>query len=97
MVVDELAKNSTSLTIDWGIKAPNVTLEFLPSISEVPPDKNMPPVWKNNTKWINTTRFQFTDLNPHNEYNMTVYVRQKNSTKVFQPALYVVAMTSEAC
>ena len=63
----------------------------------VPLHPKIPEVWMNHTKWIKGSSFQFTELHPHTEYNITVYVRVANTTNVFLPALYVSTMTNEGC
>ncbi|KAJ8982348.1 hypothetical protein NQ317_013098, partial [Molorchus minor] len=90
MGTDERGSNSSSLLLHWlMLPQNNVHVEFLPSISKVGDNK-----WKNGT-WKEDMAYLFNDLEPFTKYNMTVYVRVKNSTTVFLPARYYVASTSE--
>jgi hypothetical protein len=87
--VNERALNSTSFLIFWWIAVPaNLTFEFLPSIYAKG-------TWKNNTEWVNTTEYQFKNLEPFTLYNVTVYVRVKGTTKEFVPYLYYEVATAE--
>ncbi|XP_044254445.1 sortilin-related receptor-like isoform X1 [Tribolium madens] len=91
MGVDERSINETSLLLYWWITDPPVgKLEFLPSISKV--GENL---WENKT-WMNDTEYKFTNLQPATQYNMTIYVRIQNTTKVFLPAKYFIAYTAES-
>lgn len=66
----------------------NLTFEFLPSIYN-----NVE--WKNMSKWTENNDFRFTGLSPFTVYNVTVYVRIKNTTKVFPPYLFYEVATAE--
>lgn len=90
MGVDERSINQTSLLLYWWITAlPGDKLEFLPAISKVGDN-----VWNNKT-WTGESEYIFNGLQPATLYNITIYVRIKNTTKVFPPAKYFVAYTGE--
>lgn len=90
MGVDERNINESSLLLYWWIAIPDKTqLEFLPSISKLGVND-----FKNQT-WTNHSEFLFTSLQTYTSYNMTVYVRLKNSKSVFPPAKYVTSRTGE--
>lgn len=67
----------------------DVALEFLPSFTKAGEN-----TWKNTT-WSFARYFTFTDLQPFTKYNMTVYVRNKKTSKVFPPAKFIIASTKE--
>lgn len=84
--------NATSLFLFWWMPIPqNVTLQFLPSISQAEPAAT----WKNATKWIEDTEYQFNNLEPYTRYNVTIYVRIKGQSVIFPPAKYRMVMTGE--
>lgn len=91
MGIDIRNTNYTSLLLYWAFSPlkPNVTLEFLPSIS-----KAVDGQWQNQT-WTQETRYLFTDLEPYTKYNMTVFVREKGKSVVFPPARFNIASTPE--
>lgn len=96
MGVDERSINESSLLLYWWIPSPinnNVVLEFLPSISKVVIDDNRVE-WHNQT-WIENSEFKFTALEPFTKYNMTIYVRVRNTNVIFPPAKYYIANTGE--
>jgi sortilin-related receptor len=87
--VNERTLNSTSFLIYWWVSEPaNLTFEYLPSIFTEG-------AWRNNTEWINSTEYQFNDLDPFTLYNVTVYVRIKGRTEVFEPYLIYEVTTAE--
>ncbi|XP_060532386.1 sortilin-related receptor-like isoform X2 [Cylas formicarius] len=83
--------NDTSLFLYWTIAPPpnNVTLEFMPSITQLGLDK-----WHNKS-WSDQKEYLFEGLKPFTSYNMTVYVRVLKTDVVFPPAKYFVASTLE--
>jgi len=66
----------------------NMTFEFLPSIYSNHH-------WKNVSTWIDTNEYRFSNLEPFSLYNVTVYVRIKNSNKIFVPYQYYEVATAE--
>lgn len=88
--IDEHETTSDTLALYW--TAPkNSSLEYLPSISE----SRMPETCVNKT-WISKTSFTFTSLKPFSSYNMTVYVRQRDTPNIiYPPAFFIIASTSE--
>lgn len=83
-------KNETSMSYYWWIPMPtNIVLEFMPSISVEHKNK-----WKNMT-WTEDSQYIFNDLTPYTSYNMTVYVRNKNTSVIFPPAKFLVQNTRE--
>ncbi|XP_031339670.1 sortilin-related receptor-like [Photinus pyralis] len=90
MGVDERSINETSLLLYWWIPLPDkVKLEFLPSISKQGSNKF------DNKTWTEHTEYRFMNLEPFTKYNMTVYVKLKDSSNVFPPAKYFIANTGE--
>lgn len=90
MGVDERSINQSSLLLYWWIPLPDkVKLEFLPSISKSATNKF------SNKSWTEHTEYRFMDLQPFTKYNMTVYVRLKDTNTVFPPAKYFIANTAE--
>ncbi|KAF2902543.1 hypothetical protein ILUMI_03643 [Ignelater luminosus] len=90
MGVDERSINQSSLLLYWWIPLPDkVKLEFLPSISKSATNKF------SNKTWIEHTEYRFMDLQPFTKYNMTVYVRLKDTNTAFPPAKYFIASTAE--
>lgn len=90
MFINEHETTSDSLALYW-IAPNNLSLEYLPSISEA----RMPETYVNKT-WISTTSFKFTSLKPFFSYNMTVYVRQKDTPDIiYPPAFFILASTAE--
>ncbi|CAG9822420.1 unnamed protein product [Phaedon cochleariae] len=88
--IDERGTNDTSLFLLWWIHLPDsLKLEFQPSIKRIGDGE-----WKNGT-WTTNMWHQFTGLEPYTKYNMTVYVRIKDSNLVFPPAIYNVSLTSD--
>lgn len=87
---------ATSLTLFWKMPiVSSLAFQFLPSIIEVGSNTSK---WTNNTKWIDKTLFEYTNLKTYTEYNMTVYVRVAGS-KVkdgYKPTQYLTGRTSEA-
>lgn len=75
----------------------NLTFQYLPSIIEMSFNTSK---WINGTngKWIDKNYFEFTNLKPYTEYNMTVYVRVVGSSNKdgYKPTQYLTARTSEA-
>ncbi|XP_046432202.1 sortilin-related receptor-like isoform X1 [Neodiprion fabricii] len=91
MGVDSKSINASSLFLYWMIPVPsNVTFEFLPSIAKSETNAT----WTNATSWIEKDEYQFNGLRPYTKYNLTVYVKLKNQTTVFPPAVYTSAMTA---
>lgn len=87
--VNERTLNTTSFLIYWWIAVPqNLTFEYLPSIL-------IKGAWKNNTEWVNQTEYRFNNLEPFTLYNVTVYVRVKDSHQEFVPYLYYEVATAE--
>ncbi|XP_023026610.2 sortilin-related receptor [Leptinotarsa decemlineata] len=90
MAVEERNTNDTSIYLYWQIQSHvDVELEFQPSIVKAGDGK-----WKNDS-WTQSREHQFTSLEPFTKYNMTVYVRVKNSSMVFPPAVFLVSWTRE--
>ncbi|CAG2062409.1 unnamed protein product [Timema podura] len=92
MSVDDHRTNSSSLLLVWWLPmSTNAPLEYLPSICEL----NSVGKWINST-WTSDFEHWFTGLKAYARYNMTVFVREKdNANKVFPPAQYITATTSE--
>ncbi|XP_046384172.1 sortilin-related receptor-like isoform X2 [Ischnura elegans] len=91
MGVDLHSKSPTSLLLYWWISTPNDTkFEFLPSYSVLDSDE-----WVNHTEWISELEFKFVYLTPYTSYNLTVYVKIKDSDQVFPPASYALAATAQ--
>lgn len=85
--------NATSFLIFWYSPAnggPRDNFEYLPSISLANRQD-----WSNYTKWIENTEHRFTNLTPFTTYNVTVYVRLRNSTHVDPPYNYINVTTAE--
>lgn len=81
--------NATSFLIYWWIPVPqNLTFEYLPSIHH----NN---TWKNVSQWIDQNEYRFSNLDPYTLYNVTVYVRIKETDKEFVPYLYYDVATAE--
>lgn len=90
MGVDERGINGSSLLLYWWIPIPEkVQLEFMPSISKFGTNSFT------NQTWINQSEYLFTSLEPFTKYNMTVYVRLKESKTIFPPAKYFISRTGE--
>lgn len=90
MGIDMRGTDYNTLLLYWVISPIlNVKLEFMPSISKVGESN-----WRNES-WIDDSEHQFQKLQSFTKYNMTVYVREKNSTTVFPPARYYIAVTQE--
>lgn len=90
MFIDEHETTSDSLALYW-VPPKNLSLEYLPSICE----SRMPETCINKT-WMSKTSFKFTSLKPFSSYNMTVYVRQKDSPDIiYPPAFFILASTAE--
>ncbi|CAH0560374.1 unnamed protein product [Brassicogethes aeneus] len=90
MGVNERGVSDSSLSIYWWIQRPSeIKLEFIPSISRVGDDK-----WENKTA-TDDTEYEFTNLEPYTKYNITIYVKIKNSGTVFPPAKHFIAHTVE--
>ncbi|XP_044750079.1 sortilin-related receptor-like [Coccinella septempunctata] len=83
-------KNETSISFYWWLPMPLETiLDFLPSISVEHENK-----WRNMT-WTEESQYFFNDLKPFTSYNLTVYVRNRNTSVIFPPANYLIASTKE--
>ncbi|CAG9863395.1 unnamed protein product [Phyllotreta striolata] len=90
MELDERYTNDTSLYLHWWIVHPNnVSFEFQPSIKKVGEES-----WKNET-WTSHFFYQFTNLQPFTKYNITVYVRTKDTDVVHPSAVFKEVSTSE--
>ncbi|XP_022913328.2 sortilin-related receptor-like isoform X1 [Onthophagus taurus] len=90
MGIEDRGRTESSLFLYWWIAMPeNEKLEFLPSISMIGNN-----TWQNGT-WIDTSNYTFKNLEPFTHYNMTVYVRVANTTRVFPPAKFYPSMTTE--
>lgn len=88
--IDEHGTSSDTIALYW-IAPKNLSLEYLPSISE----SRMPETCVNQT-WISKTSFMFTSLKSFTSYNMTVYVRQKDTPDIiYPPAFFILASTTE--
>ncbi|XP_046384173.1 sortilin-related receptor-like [Ischnura elegans] len=91
MGIDSHNKSPKSLLLYWWISTPNDTkFEFLPSYSVLDSNK-----WVNHTEWISELEFKFVNLTPYTSYNLTVYVKIKDSDEVFTPASYAWATTAQ--
>lgn len=91
MGVDARTVNGTSALLYWWIPLPDkIKLEFLPSIADTLDGK-----WKNTT-WIRDMEYQFKELQPNHDYNMTVYVRVNGrEASISPPAKYFLVHTAE--
>ncbi|KAI5646185.1 sortilin-related receptor-like [Phthorimaea operculella] len=88
--VDQLSINSSSFLIScWMPQQKTVQYSFLPSIAKVADG-----VWKNMT-WTNDTVYRFTDLEPFTNYNVTFYIRDSLSKKIYAANKYVNTTTGE--
>ncbi|VVC91851.1 unnamed protein product [Leptidea sinapis] len=82
--------NSSSFLIScWLAQRRMVMYDFLPAIAKVEDN-----VWTNMT-WTNSSIYRFTDLEPFTNYNVTVYVRDSISRRVFATYKYVNTTTGE--
>uniref|UniRef100_A0A6P7GQQ3 Sortilin-related receptor-like isoform X2 n=1 Tax=Diabrotica virgifera virgifera TaxID=50390 RepID=A0A6P7GQQ3_DIAVI len=89
--VDERFTNASAIYVYWWIDRPlGLELEYKPSIKKIEEEH-----WRNES-WTSRVYHQFTNLQPSTKYNMTVYVRIKNTHVVFPPAIYNVSSTSES-
>lgn len=70
--------------------AENQSFEYLPSITEANTQN-----WMNHSQWLQSTQHRFIGLIPFTTYNVTVYVRQKNSKHIDSPYLYINVTTAE--
>lgn len=83
--------NATSFLIFWYMPtSENKTFEYLPSISIASTN-----TWTNHTKWVENTEHRFSNLMPFTTYNVTVFVRLKNTKLVDSPYLYINVTTAE--
>ncbi|XP_050528252.1 sortilin-related receptor-like isoform X2 [Daktulosphaira vitifoliae] len=90
MFVEEHESTYNSLTLYWA-PPKNISIEYLPSICE----SRLPETRVNKT-WIIKNNYKFTSLKPYTSYNMTVYVRQKDTPSIiYPPAFYILASTTE--
>ncbi|KAJ2951649.1 hypothetical protein O0L34_g13807 [Tuta absoluta] len=88
--VDQLSINSSSFLIScWMPQQKTVQYSFLPSIARVADG-----IWKNTT-WTNDTVYRFTDLEPFTNYNVTFYIRDSLSKKIYAANKYVNTTTGE--
>ncbi|XP_047534155.1 sortilin-related receptor-like isoform X1 [Vanessa atalanta] len=88
--VDQTSINSSSFLIScWLAQQKSVLYSFLPSIAKVTEG-----VWRNMT-WTNDSVYRFIDLEPYTEYNVTVYVKDSKSNKVYPSMKYVSTRTGE--
>lgn len=85
--------NATSFLIFWYMPvngAESQSFVYLPSITKANTNN-----WANNSEWIENTQHRFTSLIPFTTYNVTVYVRVKDSDHVDPPYLYINVTTAE--
>ncbi|CAK1543183.1 unnamed protein product [Leptosia nina] len=88
--VDQSSINSTSfLTSCWMAQQKMVMYNFLPSIAKVSDN-----VWKNMT-WINDSVYRFTNLEPYTQYNVTFYIKDSKSNKIYASYKFVNTTTGE--
>ncbi|CAH2090468.1 unnamed protein product [Euphydryas editha] len=88
--IDQTSINSSSFLIScWLAQQKSVLYSFLPSIAKVSDG-----IWKNMT-WTNDSVYRFTDLEPYTDYNVTVYVQDSKSNKVYPSMKYVTTKTGE--
>ncbi|CAH1280545.1 unnamed protein product [Diabrotica balteata] len=91
MEVDERFTNASAIYVKWWIVRPvDLEVEYEPSIKKIGEEH-----WRNES-WTSQPYHQFTNLEPFTKYNMTVYVRIKNTHVVFPPAIFNVSSTSES-
>ncbi|XP_026332516.1 sortilin-related receptor isoform X2 [Hyposmocoma kahamanoa] len=88
--VDQSSINSTSFLIScWMAQQKMVQYRFLPSIAKVSDG-----VWKNMT-WTNDSIYRFTGLEPFTNYNVTFYIQDSKSNKIYPSMKYVNTTTGE--
>uniref|UniRef100_A0A8D9B9P9 Sortilin-related receptor n=1 Tax=Cacopsylla melanoneura TaxID=428564 RepID=A0A8D9B9P9_9HEMI len=87
----ERREDEQSLKIRWWMKDDknDSSFEYLPSVCESGSDS-----WSN-ISWIRTNVYRYLHLKPYTLYNMTVYVRKINTTRVDPPSVYIQARTAE--
>ncbi|XP_026686698.1 sortilin-related receptor [Diaphorina citri] len=82
--------DETGLQIHWSMHDDKAdSFEFLPSLCEVGTKD-----WINGT-WVRSNDYKFTNLKAYTLYNITVYVRKVNTTRVDPPSVYIQARTAE--
>lgn len=83
--------NATSFLIFWYMPInDNTIFEYLPSISIANTN-----AWTNHTTWIENTEHRFSNLKPFTTYNVTVFVRAKNTIHIEPPYMYINVTTAE--
>ncbi|XP_069974716.1 sortilin-related receptor isoform X2 [Penaeus vannamei] len=81
LTVTELT--NVSVSVNWSVNAPG-NIEYQPSII-VKAALGNHNAWLNKT-WTDNTTYTFSGLEPYTEYIVKVYIREKNTTKIFPPS-----------
>lgn len=83
--------NATSFLVFWYMPTvDNPIFEYLPSIAIANTN-----AWTNHTTWIENTEHRFSNLKPFTTYNVTVFVRLKNTVRIDAPYMYINVTTAE--
>ncbi|XP_037803738.1 sortilin-related receptor-like isoform X3 [Penaeus monodon] len=81
LTVKELT--NVSVSVKWSVNLPG-NIEYQPSII-VKAALGNHNAWQNKT-WTENTTYTFSGLEPYTEYIVKVYIREKNTSKIFPPS-----------